>query len=420
MYAQVLGLVEIIHFLMCFRCQSIREEKQKKEEAEIAREKAKEEERRKREEEEEARRRMEEEEERRKAEEEEIRIRAEEEAIRKAQKEAEQKRREEEEERLAREPQTKEFPDIELVTEEMLDRSLPVQDTEKERGEDDGEVTTGSHTEDEQDKDEDDDDEWLFKQEDGEPLPLWSDLETNGTLAKAGPQLDEKEEEEELENQTQAPGSTSDALTPTSPGQYLDKQASNTTSAQSNNEPNRVRPLAKGQASRSQEKREQRRRRGLEHNQRETERAASTSSSSSATGTDQTSPPKRKGQETSKLKERADSKELDQYTFVAWKVKDDKVKAKASSPSAGLVRPTTLSLQPADALPERNNQGEVVGAVNLQRRSGAIKEKPEKWRGIKSDEDHSERPLNREERRKKQPLYVSCSHHNHTVSYKHI
>ncbi|KAM9848750.1 LOW QUALITY PROTEIN: unconventional myosin-IXb [Aulostomus maculatus] len=386
------------------RCQSMREEKQRKEEDEIAQKKAEEEERRMREEEE-ARRKLEEEEMRRKAEEEEVRRQAEEEAARKAQEtkaeeEAEQKRRGEEEKRPAREPQTREDPDIELVTEEMLDESLPIQMTGEEGGEDNVE----------------EEDEWLLKaeEENGETVSLRSDVETNGTLAEAGPQLDEKEEEEEeeeedLENQTQ--DRSSDALRPASPGQGSDKQASTTTSTHFHPEQKRVRASAKGQASRSQEKREQRRRRGLEHNQRETERAAS--SSSSVTGTDQTSPPKSKNQEGAKLKERADSKELDQYTFVVLKMKDGgKKETKTSPPSLGPVRPTTLSLQPADSLADRNSHGEGVGVVSLQRRPGAIKEKPEKWRGRKSDGSESSSPPPphlRDERKKKLPLSETAS-----------
>uniref|UniRef100_A0A8P4KDI3 Myosin-IXb n=1 Tax=Dicentrarchus labrax TaxID=13489 RepID=A0A8P4KDI3_DICLA len=244
-------------------------------------------------------------------------------------------------------------------------------------------------------------------------------MSTNSTLAEAGPQLDEKDEDEDLENQTleesdpnpvpPSDGVTSNALRPTSPGEGSDKQALDDTSTPSNAEEKRVRTPAihKGPSSRSQEKREQRRRRGLEHNQRETERA-----SSSATSKDETSPPKSKSQETSKLKERADSKELDQYTFVAWKMKEDKggkKEAKTSPPSAGPVRPSTLSLQPADPVPVGNGLGEGAGAVNLHRRPGAIKEKPEKWKGRRSDGDLSERnssppPHNREERKRK-PLY---------------
>lgn len=425
---------------MYFRCHSIREEKQRKEEEEKeAQRRAEEEERRRREEEEEEMRRMEEEEIRRKAEEEEARRKAEEEeAARKAQ-EAEakaaaaaQKQKEEEEERRAKEPQTREDPDIELVAEEMLDDNLPAK-TEEERGEEDGEVTASSHPEEEQGKDNEDDDDWLETEEEyAEPLSPTSDSETNGTLAGAGPQH-EKEEEEDLENQTLGqsnakPGLTTDgvasnALTTTSPGQRVDKP---TTSTNSRADQKRARPAVKGQTSRSQEKREQRRRRGLEHNQRESERAASTTSSSSAISKDEKSPSKNKGQETAKLKERTDSKELDQYTFVAWKGKDDKggkKEAKTSLPSAGPVRPSTLSLQPANSVPERNGLSEGAAGVSLQRRAGAIKEKPEKWRGRKSDGDHSENtspppPHNREERRKKQ-LYVSISLTNKSSQFWH-
>lgn len=377
----------------------MREEKQKKEEEEKeAQKRAEEEERRRREEEEEARRKAEEEEqERRRLEEEEARRKAEEEKSRRIAEEAEAARKAQEAEKtLSSEPQTREDPDIELVTEEMLDDNLPVQETE------DGKVNTSSHTDDEQAKDE--------ELEDGE-----LDLETNGTLAEAGPQLDEREEDEDLEIQTLGESDskpvqpsdevTSDAHRPTSPGEELDRQATSDTSAPSNAEQKRVRApaISKGPSSRSQEKREQRRRRGLEHNQRETERA------SSALSKDETSPPKSKNQESSKLKERADSKELDQYTFVAWKMKEDKGGKKDAKASPGPVRPSTLALQPADAAPERNGHGESGGAVNLQRRPGAIKEKPEKWRGWRSEGEHSEgtsppHSHNREERRNKQPL----------------
>ncbi|XP_061594284.1 si:zfos-588f8.1 isoform X3 [Cololabis saira] len=376
------------------RCQSIRQEKRKKEEEEeeAARRRAEEEERRKREEEEEAKRKAEEEERlrmeeeaRRNAEEEEAKRRAEEEeAAREAQ-------REEEEKRLAREPQTREDPDIELITEETLDKNLPAKETQlgEERGET-GEINTNLHTNEGQSKVEELEDEEL-------------DLETCGTQAEAGPQLDEADEEEQmedLENQTQglsdskpdlpSDGVTSSALTPTSPPQGEAKQASTT----SEPERKRVQPPAnnKGLSSKSQEKREQRRRRGLEHNQRETERAAS-SSSSSAASKDQTPSPQSKSQETSKLKERSDSKELDQYTFVAWKMKEDKgvkKEGKSSSPSPGPVRPTTLSLQPADSLHEKNGDGDGAVTVSLQRRPGAIKEKPDKWRGRRSNGEHSD------------------------------
>lgn len=391
----------------------MREEKRRKKEKEKeARKRAEEEERKRREEEEEAMRRAEEEEkERKRMEEEEARRKAEEE-----EKEEEESRRKAEEEEAARkelevekqqelkEPQTREDPDIELVTEEMLDDHLSVQETEEERGE---QTDTGATAEEEQAKDEELEEEEL-------------DLEINGTSAEAGPQLDEKEDdidEEDVEKETlgesdSKPVAPSDGVTtPVSPGEASDVMAGDT-SASSSVEQKRVRSaVGKGPLSRSQEKREQRRRRGLEHNQRETERA------SSAAGKDEVSPPKNKTPETSRLKERADSKELDQYTFVAWKMKEDKgakKEAKSPPPSSRPVRPSTLPLQPAEPVSEKNGTGEGAGAVNLHRRPGAIKEKPEKWRGRRSDGELSEgtsppRTHNKEERKKRQPLYVFCA-----------
>uniref|UniRef100_A0AAX7UER4 Myosin IXB n=1 Tax=Astatotilapia calliptera TaxID=8154 RepID=A0AAX7UER4_ASTCA len=233
--------------------------------------------------------------------------------------------------------------------------------------------------------------------------------------AEAGPQLDE--EEEDLESQTLEESKAdlpsdrliSSALTPTSPAEGEDKEAS-TTSTPPNAEQKRPQSstVNRGLSTRSQEKREQRRQRGLEHSRRESERVAS----SSSTNKDPTTTPKSKNQEPSKLKERSDSKELDQYTFVNWKVKEDKgakKEAKSSPPSAGPVRPSSLPLAPADSLSERNGLSENVGAVNLQRRPGAIKEKPEKWRGRRSNGELSENispspPQSREQTKK---LYVS-------------
>lgn len=401
----------------------MREEKRRKEEEEKeARKRAEEEERKRREEEEEAMRRAEEEEkEQKRMEEEEARRKAEEEeeeARRKAEEEeAAQKELEVKKQQELKEPQTREDPDIELVTEEMLDDHLSVQETEEEeRGE---QTDTGATAEEEQARDEALEEEEL-------------DLEINGTSAEAGPQLDEKEEdveEEDVEKQTlgesdSKPVAPSDGVTtPVSPGEASDVMAADT-SASTSGEQKRVRTaVSKGPLSRSQEKREQRRRRGLEHNQRETERASS-SSSSSAAGKDEVSPPKNKTPETSRLKERADSKELDQYTFVAWKMKEDKgakKEAKSSPPLSRPVRPSTLPLQPAEPVSEKNGTGEGAGAVNLHRRSGAIKEKPEKWRGRRSDGELSEgtsppQTHNKEERKKRQPLYVFCAFLDHLIS----
>lgn len=369
----------------------MREEKRRKEEEKKeARKRAEEEERRRREEEEEARRIAEER--RRREEEEARRIAEEEDARRRAEEEEAARIAQEEAKRLMNEPQTREDPDIELVTEELLDDNLPVQETEEERGE---EVNTSAHAEEEQGEDEELQDREL-------------DLEINGTTVEAGLQLDEKEDDEDLENQTldSKSVSPSDGVA-ISPGEGLDKNIHKP----SKDEQKRVRTPAinKGPLSRSQEKREQRRRRGLEHNQRETERA-----SSSTISKDEMSPPQNKSQETSKLKVRVDSNELDQYTFVAWKTKEDKgikKEPKTSPPSTGPVRPSSLPLQTAESVHERNGIGEGAGAVNLHRRPGAIKEKPEKWRGRRSDGELSEgtsppQPQSREESRKKQPLYV--------------
>uniref|UniRef100_A0A7N8WX04 Myosin IXB n=1 Tax=Mastacembelus armatus TaxID=205130 RepID=A0A7N8WX04_9TELE len=235
------------------------------------------------------------------------------------------------------------------------------------------------------------------------------DLKTNGTLAEAGPRLHEKQEEN-MENQTLAWSDSKPGHTPRSP----DTQAPGTTSTPPGAEQNTGQPpgITRSLSSRSQEKREQRRRRGMEHNQRETERAAS--SSSSGISTDHTSPPKTKSQEPAKLKERSDSKELDQYTFVAWKMKEDKggkKEVKSSPPSSSPVRPSTLPLQPVDPGLERNGLGEGGGAVSLQRRPGGMKEKPHKWRGKRAEGEQAESSSppspNREEKRKKQLAYVS-------------
>lgn len=350
------------------RCHSIREEKRKKEEE--ARRRAAEEERMRREEEEEVRRKAEEEQRQRMEEEEAARRRAEEAA------------------RKAKEPQTREDSDIELVTEEMLDKNLNAQGLEEEEeGED---VNRSSNSEEERGK------------------------ELERYRAEAGPQLEEEESQTLEESKADLPSDrlVSSALTPTSPAEGEDKEASTTSTPPNAEQKTPQTPtVSRVLSTRSQEKREQRRQRGLEHSRRESERVAS----SSSTNKDPTTTPKSKNQETSKLKERSDSKELDQYTFVAWKVKEDKAakkEAKSSPPSAGPVRPSSLPLAPADSLSERNGLGDNVGAVNLQRRTGAIKEKPEKWRGRRSNGELSENispspPQSREQSRKLNETFSS-------------
>lgn len=373
----------------------MREEKRRKEEDEKAAWKRAEEEERRRREKEEARMRAEEEEEKRRIEDEKARIKAaEEEAKARAEKDEIARVAEEAEKNLVKEPQTREDPDIELITEEMLDDNLAVSEMEEE-------VKTSSHREDKQDKRE---------KLNGEDI----DLELNGTPAEAGPQLEERDGEDDLENRTPAESDSTSVLSsdgvftvqPSTTGEELDKKSLDDNSTLSDVDQSRAKSTAvsKGQLSRSQEKRELRRQRGLEHNQRETERA-----SSSVSGKDDTSSLKNKTQAT-RLKERSESKELDQYTFVAWKMKEDKAAKKETktSPPAGPVRPSTLSLQHVS---DRNGVSEGTGAVGLQRRPGAIKEKPEKWRGRRSDGELSEctsppQSHSREERRTKTPLYV--------------
>ncbi|XP_072294895.1 unconventional myosin-IXb isoform X2 [Eucyclogobius newberryi] len=331
------------------RCESMREEKRIKEdeEREAQRKLEEEEQRRRREEEEQEirRRRFEEEEAQREAEE--ARRRAVEEITRRAQAAAEEARKKLEEKRVRSEPQTREDPDIELVTEEELDQT---QDSTEEL--EDGEITTGS-----QDKEP--------KQTGGKKLPLFSHLtEIKGTEAEAGPQRQDKEENLNK-------GTLEDAEHHPLP------QVAPTDTDTLPTDGNR----------RIQEKREKRRRRGLEHNQRESERAAA--SSSPPDKKDQSTAPKVKTPETSKLRERTDSKEIDQYTFVVQKIKEDKGakrEEKASPPQVlPPVRPSTLLLHSLDH--DKNGLGESAGAVNLQRRSGAIKEKPEKWKAGRRSDD---------------------------------
>lgn len=358
--------------------------------AEEERRRREEEEERRQREEEEMRLRMEVEEEKRKAQEEELRRREEEEATSKAL-EAKAALEAKEVKQTAKEPQTREDPDIELVTEEMLDDSLLDQEPQA-RGEDDGDVASSFHTQEEQGKDEDEEeDEWLPQAEkrDCEHLPLQSGLETNGTLAEAGPQFDEKED---TQHGLSSIGVSSNLPPPTSDLE----QTSSTTSTTSHSQHKLVGPVAKTQVSKSQEKREQRRRRGLEHNQRETLRAASTSTSSSATSAEQTSPPKSKTSDVSKQREGADSKELDQYTFVAWKMKEEKGGKKDTkiSSQSGAVRPTTLSLHPAESTHEKTVAD--GGALSLMRSQGPVKEK---WKGKTSDGEHSPQ----------HNMYVSCN-----------
>ncbi|CAL8254336.1 unnamed protein product [Merluccius merluccius] len=372
------------------RCNSIRDEKRMKEEEEEARRRA-EEEVKHRAEEEEARRKAEEEEARRREEEEtaareaeEARLAREAEEVKKKKIEEEERRRKEEEEMLAREkakeeeaarlkqaegleaePQTREDPDIELVMEETLDES---------------------------------------QVEEKFPVTLPEEEGREGASGTQPPR--DRGKEEELEDEDEGLGADEDSGEPPSPRSYAEQSM--------------VQPPTslKSQSSKSQEKREQRRRRGLEHNQRESERAAS---STPAVGKDESLPKspqtKSKSQEATRLKE---SKELDQYPFVHWKVKEDKGgKKEAQQAVAGPVRPSTLALRPSDGGAERNGHEEPSGVSHLQRRPGALKDKPEKWKGGRRSEgasvDTTSRPQldSAELKRQIHTQYVRTVFHHH-------
>ncbi|RXN03303.1 unconventional myosin-IXb-like isoform X8 [Labeo rohita] len=145
---------------------------------------------------------------------------------------------------------------------------------------------------------------------------------------EAGPHPEVKEHEKQKENGSSAhPREEGTHAKPTSP---------ESPARQSQNRPP---SLSKLPSSRSQEKRELRRQRGLEHNQRESERAASAGKDDTSFKSKTLESP---GKADGKLKERSDSKELDQYTFVAWKV--DKTKKDAKDVPPEHVRPSTLPL----------------------------------------------------------------------------
>ncbi|KAG7487958.1 hypothetical protein MATL_G00029080 [Megalops atlanticus] len=163
-------------------------------------------------------------------------------------------------------------------------------------------------------------------------------------------------------------------------------------------------PLHKSAASRSQEKRELRRQRGLEHSQRESQRAASANKEDAAL---KAKPQEAASGTESKPKERADSKELDQYTFVAWKVKEEKGKKESKATSSQPSRPSSLSLS-SPGNPERNGHGESpspinTGSLHRYNKQAAMKEKGEKWKERRTEGGHLDSPEPRglEDRRTK-------------------
>ncbi|XP_067252806.1 si:zfos-588f8.1 isoform X6 [Chanodichthys erythropterus] len=155
---------------------------------------------------------------------------------------------------------------------------------------------------------------------------------------EAGPHLEVKEQQKQTEKES--------STLPREEGTQGKPMSPETPTGQSQN---RAPQLSKLPVSRSQEKRELRRQRGLEHNQRESERAASAGKDDI---TFKSKTPESPGKAEGKLKERSDSRELDQYTFVAWK--GDKGKKDVKDVPSELVRPSTLPLDIPTSGPRRN------------------------------------------------------------------
>uniref|UniRef100_A0A673YN19 Myosin IXB n=1 Tax=Salmo trutta TaxID=8032 RepID=A0A673YN19_SALTR len=252
----------------------------------------------------------------------------------------------------------------------------------------------------------------------------------NSTQAEAGPQLEEEsqavEEQEEAHSEEPEEEGTTEAAAPHSPerdkGAQAAAEASPSTDPQSGQKKLRPPTLHKVPASRSQEKRELRRQRGLEHSQRESKRVASavTKEEPAPKVIDQEAASRAEGKPKGRP-ERTDSKEMDQYTFVAWK-KEDKAKkeAKAATTPAP-IRPSTLPLNPTEPMANRNGH-EVLGPGNLTRYSqqDAMKEKAEKWKGRKIDvqqpESTSPPEAHSKDRIKKYSQYdISCSSDIYTI-----
>ncbi|KAM9479887.1 unconventional myosin-IXb-like isoform 17-T17 [Salvelinus alpinus] len=304
---------------------------------------------------------------------------------------AERRTRENEEERLRQaesvneEPETEEEPEALVAAERTLDESrhwdkVPVQDKEEQKEEvEDGEAAASSPSE---------------KVEKGNASAVSQPDKGNSTQAEAGPQLEEEsqavEEQEQAHSEDPEEEGTTEAAAPHSPerhkGAQVAAEASPSTDPQSGQKKLRAPPLHKVTASRSQEKRELRRQRGLEHSQRESKRVASapTKEEPAPKVIDQEAASRAEGKPKGRP-ERTDSKEMDQYTFVAWK-KEDKGKKEAKATTPAPIRPSTLPLNPPELMANRNGH-EVLGPGNLIRYSqqDAMKEKAEKWKERKID-----------------------------------
>ncbi|KAL2089837.1 hypothetical protein ACEWY4_014525 [Coilia grayii] len=436
------------------RCQSLKEEKRKREEEEAKRRKEeearrREEEARRREEEEAARRREEEEARRRKEEEEEEARRKEEEEARRREEEAEAKRREEttrlaveaeaerarrEEEEAARrleaeeeEESAKRAPETEQQaapqTLEAVAPEKPPEPTSEEKT-----LDNASQAESAVQTSSSEDSRGVEAQEEGGSLIQESSTSEeqkapdvphppakNGTQAEAVPEPESVTSAQPQDDKA-APAFTTDqeAANETTPALEKEQEsvthpaaASDAAAAAALDKPSKAAPQqhGKAQVSRSQEKRELRRQRGLEHSQRELQRAASVSKedpsphltsqeppAGTASASKDKQSPRLKGQDPpastahGKPKEPPESKELDQYEFVAWKDKGKAKEAKSSSPAP--VRPSTLPLDIPGTKAQRNGHNEVpasppVGSVSLPSHSkpSGDHDRPERRKG---------------------------------------
>ncbi|XP_028856169.1 unconventional myosin-IXb isoform X4 [Denticeps clupeoides] len=174
--------------------------------------------------------------------------------------------------------------------------------------------------------------------------------------------------------------------------------------------------LGKLPPSRSQEKRELRRQRGLEHTKLVIQRTASVNNDDSASMLKgQDSPSAAEG----KLKERSDSKELDQYTFVAWK---EKGKKEIKNPPPFPVRPCTLPLDSPNTKRERNGHKESSspsspshGTLQGSHKPGDSQDKTERGKMRRSETEpenlspESQIPRNRKTNLQKRDISVSLN-----------
>ncbi|KAJ7993176.1 hypothetical protein DPEC_G00269720 [Dallia pectoralis] len=384
-----------------------REEARRRKEEEEARRRKEEEEARRRKEEEEARRRKEEEETRRRKEEEETRRRKEE--ARLSQKaEATRLEMEAEEEVYSRKEAEEEINRRKKEAEQKADSVVEVAESPLATGRPDEDQHESSVSVKEQPRDAVEDVEAAAsslpeKVQQGSGFVAHKPDTGSCTRTEAGLQA---EGESQVVNNPQdshveaaeVAGST-EVGTPPSPEPAAAEAVPST-------DPAPVSQLHKVPSTRSQEKREQRRQRGLEHSQRESERVAS-AATTKVVGKEAV------GRTECKLKERADSKELDHYTFVAWKEDKSKKDPRTDPATQAPVRPTTLPVNPPEQLADRNGH-EALYPGNLIRYvdQDAMKEKAEKWKGRKSGGQQPENSSSPEAHNKDRGKKHSQSHGN--------